>query len=268
MLAVITMPASDDPREHALSSDDPPPFQVERPAGTSPFFLTCDHASNQIPRRLGTLGVSEEDRARHIAWDIGIAGVARGLAERLDAIAILQGYSRLVIDANRPLGSRDSIVPRSDHTEVPGNHELPAGEAAWRAGAIFHPYHDRINRELDDRARAGRTTVLVAMHSFTPVMGGRARPWHAGVLYQRDARLGRLMLELLRAEPGLVVGDNEPYAVSDDTDYTLVVHGERRGLPHVELELRQDLIADDAGQAAWAARLATLLERAWRMFPR
>jgi predicted N-formylglutamate amidohydrolase len=249
------------------SEEDPErPFRLERPAGASPYLLIGDHASRRLPRRLGTLGLGEEDLGRHIAWDIGIAGLAGRLAERLDACAILQGYSRLAIDANRPPGTPESILGRSDGTVIPGNQGLSSEEAERRAREIFHPYHDRIRSELD--ARAGRNTVLVALHSFTPSLGSRARPWHVGVLYQRDARLARLLLELLRGEPDLVVGDNEPYAASDATDYSIVVHGERRGLPHVELEVRQDLISDEAGQGAWAARLATLLDRAYQsMFP-
>jgi predicted N-formylglutamate amidohydrolase len=239
--------------------DDPPAFQLERPGGTSPYLLACDHASRRLPHRLGTLGLTEAELGRHIAWDIGIAGVARRLAAALDATAVLQSYSRLAIDANRPPGSPQSILPHSDGTLIPGNQDLPPEEAERRVREIFHPYHDRITRELDQRLAAGRPAVLISLHSFTPALGGQARPWHAGVLHNRDARVAHRLLALLRQDPALVVGDNQPYAASEETDYTIVVHGERRGLPHVELELRQDLITDEAGQAAWAARLAALL---------
>jgi predicted N-formylglutamate amidohydrolase len=243
--------------------DDPPAFRLERPSGTSPFLLTCDHAGRRLPARLGTLGLSELDLGRHIAWDIGVAGLARQLAERLDAVAILQTYSRLAIDANRPPGSPESILGRSDGTVIPGNQALSVAEAERRAREIFHPYHDRIRQELDDRARAGRAAALVSLHSFTPALGdGLARIWQVGVLHLRDTRLAHALLELLRAEQGLVVGDNQPYAASDATDYSIVEHGERRGLLHVEIEVRQDLIAHEAGQAAWAARLAPLLRQA------
>jgi predicted N-formylglutamate amidohydrolase len=258
----------DEASEKPMLGSDPAVFSVERPGGTSPYLITCDHASRQLPGRLGTLGLSEPDLARHIAWDIGIAGVARQLAAELDACLILQGYSRLVIDVNRPLGAPDSIVSHCDGTTIPGNQHLSSAEVERRTREIFHPYHDRIRQELDDRARTGRATVLLALHSFTPSLAGRSRPWHVGVLYQRDAELSHVLLDLLRDEPALVVGDNEPYAADDESDYTIVVHGERRGLPHAELELRQDLIADVAGQGAWAARLATLLRRAHAiMFP-
>ena len=163
---------------------------------------------------------------------------------------------------NRPPGVPSSISTRSEDTDIPGNLDVDAADAARRRHELFDPYHDRIEDELERRAAAGLATVLVTVHSFTPVYAGFVRPWHAGVLYQRDARLARPLLELLAAEGDLVVGDNEPYAVADDTDYAVVVHGERRGIPHVELEMRQDLIEDEAGQEAWAARLARLLPTA------
>ena len=150
---------------------------------------------------------------------------------------------------------------------IPGNQNVGRDEAAARARAIFHPYHDAIRGELERRRAAGRPSILVAVHSFTPVFLDVARPWHVGVLYNRDARLAEPLLALLRREGELVVGCNEPYAVSDATDFTVVEHGERRGLPHVELELRQDLIADDAAELAWAARLARLLTAAARDLP-
>lgn len=242
-----------------LSNDEVAPVEVEARDGLSPFFLVCDHAGRLIPRALESLGLFEDQLDRHIAWDIGAAGVARGLAEALGASAVLQRYSRLVIDCNRPLDAADSIVRRSERTDVPGNADVSPPGAEERAQAIFWPYHDEIRARLDRRAAEGRPTVLVAMHSFTPVFLDRARQWHAGVLYNRDARFARHLLRDLRDEGDLVVGDNEPYAAGDLTDYTIVHHGERRGLLHVEIEIRQDLIADARGQDAWAARLARLL---------
>lgn len=235
---------------------------MERPAGTSAFVLVCDHAGRVLPSQLGDLGVSEADLGRHIAWDIGIAEVGRRLAAHLDAFLITQTYSRLVIDANRRPGSPQSIVTVSEGTRIPGNEGLSADAAAQRAEEIFHPYHERIVAELKARAAQSRPTILVTLHSFTPVFLARARSWHAGVLYNRDARLARVMLDLLREDPALVVGDNEPYAASEQTDYALVEHGERRGLLNVEIEIRQDLIEQQAGQVQWADRLARLLERA------
>jgi predicted N-formylglutamate amidohydrolase len=246
-----------------LAPDEPAPFALAHAEGRSPFFLTCDHAGKRLPRRLGRLGLPEAELERHIAWDIGAAGLSRLLADRLDAFLILQTYSRLVIDCNRAPGVPTSIVALSEYTEIPGNQGLGLAAAAARVREIFEPYHGRIVAELDRRKADGRPTVLLAMHSFTPVFKGVARPWHVGVLYNRDAAFGRIMGELLRAEGDLVVGDNEPYAISDETDYTIPVHGEKRGLPHVEFEIRQDLIAEPAGQLAWAERLARLLPQAY-----
>jgi predicted N-formylglutamate amidohydrolase len=246
-----------------LSAADPAPVTVYNAAGASPFLLLADHAGNLMPRSLGRLGLSEAEGRRHIAWDIGIAELGPLLADALDATLIRQNYSRLVIDCNRAPGVPTSIVALSEHTEIPGNQGLGPAEAAVRVREIFEPYHGRIVAELDRREAAGRPTVLLAMHSFTPVFKGVARPWHVGVLYNRDPAFGRIMGELLRAEGDLVVGDNEPYAISDETDYTIPVHGEKRGLPHVEFEIRQDLIAEQDGQLAWAERLARLLPQAY-----
>jgi predicted N-formylglutamate amidohydrolase len=245
-----------------LTAGDPAPFRVEHASGASAFVLICDHAGRAFPRKLGNLGVAAADLERHIAWDIGAAEVGRRLAPRLDAFFITQSYSRLVIDANRHPGSPQSIVELSEHTAIPGNVGLTREAADQRAREIFHPYHLRIAEELDTRAQRGQPTILVTLHSFTPVFMQHARAWHAGVLYHRDMRFAHAMLELLRDEPTLVVGDNEPYSASEATDYALVVHGERRGLLNVEIEIRQDLIAHAAGQEEWAARLARLLERA------
>jgi len=245
-----------------LRPGDPAPYTVEHDHGASAFFFTCDHAGRAIPAALGDLGVSESERMRHIAWDIGVAELGRRLARRLDAFLITQTYSRLVIDCNRHPGSPQSIVTVSERTAIPGNEGITTEQAEERATEIFHPYHDRIRAELDARAAQGRPTVLVTLHSFTPVFMDDRRAMHGGVLYNRDGRLGRALLAQLRSESGLVIGDNEPYAATDATDYALVVHGERRGLLHVEIEVRQDLIDHAAGQDAWADRLARVLPRA------
>jgi len=245
-----------------LAADEPAPTIVENADGASPFFLNCDHAGKRIPRRLGSLGLPDTELVRHIAWDIGAAAVARLLSRQLGATLVMQTYSRLVIDCNRAPGVPTSIVTLSESSEVPGNRDLGADAVAGRVREIFNPYHDRIVQLLDQRQQRGRPTMLVAMHSFTPVFKGVSRPWHIGILYNRDRRLAAVMLDLLRAETGLVVGDNEPYAVSDLTDYTIPVHGEQRGILHVEIEVRQDLIAEPAGQSAWADRLARVLTAA------
>jgi predicted N-formylglutamate amidohydrolase len=246
-----------------LAADEPNPVSVHNPSGQSPLVIVADHAGNLMPRALLSLGLAAGELERHIAWDIGIAGVCRQLADTLDATLVRQNYSRLVIDCNRQPGTATSVPEISELTVIPGNAGLNEADITARVDDIFRPYHDAIEAELDRRQLAGRATALVAMHSFTPVFKGVARPWHAGVLYNRDPRFSHRLMALLRREPGLVVGDNEPYSVSDDSDYTIPVHGERRGLHHVAVEIRQDLIADDNGQRQWAEIMARLLPRAY-----
>jgi len=246
--------------ETLLSADEPPAYGLEHERGGSAFFIVCDHAGALIPRRLNGLGLSARDLERHIAYDIGAAGVARRLADLLDACAVLQTYSRLVIDCNRPIGAPGSIAAISESTRVPGNQAVSAADAQRREREVFRPYHDRIRELLDARAAGARPTLLVCMHSFTPVFLEKERPWHAAVLYNRDGRLARALLRILRRDPALTVGENEPYAVGDASDYAVPEYGEKRGIPHVEIEIRQDLIADETGQREWAERLAAALE--------
>ena len=241
-----------------LGSADVPPVWEDNAAGGSPFLLTCDHYGRLTPQRLGDLGLPASELTRHIAWDIGIAGVAEALSRQLNAHLIAQRYSRLVIDCNRPPGAPSSIPRISEATTIPANEALSRDAAEVRRRAIFDPYHRRIAEVIDARLREGVPTVLVSLHSFTPVYAGIVRPWHIGTLYQRDTRLPQLLLKQLRGEGDLVVGDNEPYAVSDETDYTIPVHGEARGLMNTGIEIRQDLIADPAGQQQWADRLARI----------
>jgi predicted N-formylglutamate amidohydrolase len=247
-----------------LAVDEPAPVTVHNENGASPFLIVADHAGNWMPRALGRLGIAQTECERHIAWDIGIAGVCRVVADALDATLVQQNYSRLVIDCNRVPGSETSIPEISELTPIPGNLGLSAGQKSARVRAIFRPYHDRIETELNRRTRAGRPTALIALHSFTPVYMGVARPWHAAVLYNRDPRFAHLLMALMKREAGLVIGDNEPYSVTDDSDYTIPVHGEQRGLHHVAIELRQDLIAADQGQRAWGLLLARLLPLAYQ----
>lgn len=250
-------------QERLLADDEPAPVQILAAREGSPWVIACDHAGNLLPRALGSLGLSADELQRHIAWDIGAGNVARYLAEALGGFLALQSYSRLVIDCNRGLHVPTSIVEKSEYTVVPGNQALSVDERERRANEIFWPYHREIEREFQRRKDCGRSSVFVAIHSFTPRFMGAARAWHAGVLYGKDARLGRALLPLLRSNAALLVGDNEPYAVSDVSDYSVNEYGERRGNPYVELEIRQDLIADEEGQRRWAARLAQLLPAAY-----
>src|SRR5476649_359652 len=245
-----------------LDGADVPPVLEDNTIGPSPFLLTCDHYGRALPRVLGDLGLPAAELERHIAWDIGIAGVADALSKHLNAHLIAQRYSRLVIDCNRPPGAPSSIPRISEATTIPGNEGLTRDATEARRQAIFDPYHRRIAETIDRRLREGMPTVLVSLHSFTPVYAGIARPWHIGTLYHRDTRLPPLLLKLLRGEADLVVGDNEPYAVSEETDYTIPVHGEARGLMNSGIEIRQDLIEDQAGQTQWADRLARIFAAA------
>ncbi len=242
-----------------LDHEDVPPIFEQNAAGRSPFFFTCDHYGRLIPRKMGDLGLPAEELTRHIAWDIGISGVAKTLSQHLDAQLIAQRYSRLVIDCNRPPDAASSIPRLSEATMIPGNEALSREATEIRRREIFDPYHRRIKEIIDQRLHEAKPTVLVALHSFTPVYAGVARPWHIGTLYHRDMTLPPLLLKALRAEADLVVGNNEPYAVSNETDYTIPVHGEARGLINTGIEIRQDLIADQAGQAQWSERLARIL---------
>ncbi len=241
--------------------DAPPAATTLNEGGASPFVLLCEHASNHVPEEYAGLGLSSRDLGRHIAWDIGAADLARELSRRLDAPLFLSGYSRLLIDCNRPPGAPTSIPTRSEDTGIPGNLDLDAGERARREAAFFAPFHAAVARLLDRRAAEGRPAVVVGVHSFTPVFLGVPRPWLAGVLYARAERFGRALVERLSADLGPeAVGDNEPYRIEpEEHDYTVPVHGDARGLDAVLLEVRQDLLADAAGVEAWAARLAAVL---------
>jgi predicted N-formylglutamate amidohydrolase len=244
-----------------LGPNDPAPFRAREGRADSPFLIVVDHAGRVIPESLGRLGLSEAELSTHIAWDIGVEGVSELLAARLGAFMIAQTYSRLVIDCNRPLSAESSIVTLSEHTAIPGNRSVTPEQARARADAIFHPYHGRIERELARRQQSGQRTILISMHSFTPRFKGFDRPWHCGVLYHRDPRLALALLDLLRRE-GLDVGDNQPYFVSDDSDYAVPRYGEQLGNLHVELEIRQDLIAQRDQQERWGELLARVLPAA------
>ncbi|MFQ5544708.1 MAG: N-formylglutamate amidohydrolase [Acidiferrobacterales bacterium] len=250
-----------------LCEDEPSAVVVERPDSTSPYLFVCDHAGNRIPRKLGKLGIQDKDLVRHIAWDVGARGLAEEFARRFDATLVKQVYSRLVIDCNRPLDAETSIVKISEGTVVPANQDPSREEGEARRREIFQPYHDTIASIIDQRLTKKQSTILLAIHSFTPVYHGESRPWHISLLYNRDARLANLFLELLAEDETLCVGDNQPYSVDDFTDYTLPVHGERRGIPYLLFEMRHDMIETEENQYRWAHRLAHSLERALERAP-
>jgi predicted N-formylglutamate amidohydrolase len=242
-----------------LTAGDPPAVELCHESGGQPVILTCDHASLAVPRKLGRLGLDEVTIAQHIDWDIGAAAVTRRLAPTLDAPAILGGYSRLVIDCNRHPADPSSIATISDGVPIPGNAGLSEAERAARGEAIFAPFHAAIAARIAAWQQRDLAPALISIHSFTPEMNGVARPWHIGVLWDEDGRIALPLLAALRAERGLVVGDNEPYSARDPVGYTQRHHGCERGLPHVAIELRQDLIAEEVGAAVWAERLSRAL---------
>jgi len=249
-----------------LAADEPAAVFESGRQGQSSFIIVVDHAGRRIPARLGDLGLPAAVLQRHIAWDIGALAVARRVAAELDAALVAQNYSRLVIDCNRDPSVASSIPTVGESIAIPGNVALSEQEIGARRREIFDPYHDHIRALLDQRLAANRRTILVAQHSMTNIFRGVRRDMHAAILYNRDRRFAGLVLDMLRQEAELHIADNEPYFVSDETDYTIPRHGEARGLPHVEIEIRQDLLFDDAGQADWAARIASALRAAERAF--
>lgn len=250
------------PTKYRFSMTDDAPFETFSPSGSPPgagrgLLFLCDHASRALPAEVGDLGLDAALFATHIACDIGAAEVTRTLAAHFGAPAVLARWSRLLIDLNRGEDDPTLVMKLSDGSIVPGNRHADAAEVARRIAHFHRPYHDRIAHEI---ARLGRVPVLVSMHSFTPAWKGRARPWQVGVLWDRDGRLAHpLIAELAKA--GFSVGDNEPYSGELEND-CLYRHGTMNGLPHVLIEIRQDLIADDAAARAFARTLAPILERA------
>jgi len=243
-----------------LAKTDPAAVELCHAQGQAPVLLTCDHASRLVPRALKNLGLADELMARHIGWDIGAADVTRRLAPLLDAPAILAGYSRLVIDCNRRPDDPSSIPRESDEVAIPGNANLSDADRRARREALFDPYHAAIAAWIAARRARDVAPAVISMHSFTPVMKGVERPWHIGVLWDGQGRIAIPMLDALQTEPDLIVGDNQPYSAREPVGYTQRHHAFEPGLPHVAIELRQDLVADEQGAAQWAERLARILK--------
>ena len=232
---------------------------VEVRAGSGPFVVVCEHASNRVPRALGALGLSPANLERHIAWDPGAAPLAEGLTARLGGDLLLQRFSRLVIDCNRQPELPDAITDYSEDTPIPGNVGLSAEAKASRVSALWAPFHAALERLLDLRRAARRPTALVTIHSFTPVYRSVPRPWHVGIISTTERSLADAMLAALGRDPALVVGDNQPYSSKDNVDYTIRRHGRDRGLPHVMIEVRNDLLRAANDITAWIERLAESL---------
>ena len=246
-----------------LRPDEPMPYELYNESAGGRLLLVCDHASNRIPDRLEKLGLSDADLVRHIGWDIGAADVTYRLSDRFGAPAVLAGYSRLVIDCNRSLDNPGLILAESDRTPVPGNGGLSDAQRQDRIGALYNPYHAALAGQIERLcAQYGpnEAPVVVSIHSFTPVFEDIERPWHIGVLWDSDPRLPELLLARLREDKDLVVGDNEPYSAREGFGHTLETHGDGNGLANALIEIRQDLIDTHHGAAAWAERLAVVLQ--------
>ncbi|MBL4789288.1 MAG: N-formylglutamate amidohydrolase [Kordiimonadaceae bacterium] len=244
-----------------LKADDPAPFVSLRPNGPSQFVFVSEHAGNDIPSDLGSLGLSSADINDHIGLDLHICQVGKILSEAFDAPYIYQPYSRLVIDCNRPPASPQSILSIADKRDVPGNLNLSDKELAERRFEIFEPFHKHITEILDHRSSKNMPTVFVTLHSFTPAMQKENgdRPWHVTLQYSRDDRFSKAMITALGSQTTSTIGDNVPYPVNDDTHYGIPVHGEKRGLHHTMIEIRQDVITNATDQKIWAKILKTAL---------
>lgn len=245
-----------------FSDGDREAVTIVNRSATGPFLFTCDHACNHIPVRLGDMGMTPEQLQSHIAWDPGALQVGLELSSLFGSPLVYGGYSRLVVDLNRPPTSPGSMPVESAGTPIPGNQALGAFERRLRLDALFHPYHDAIEGLLTERQRSNLATNLVAIHSFTPDYPGETRPWHVGVIHRHDHGLGVALIEALREDEDVVVGDNLPFQIHDDGDATIPRHGEQRHLPNVLVELRQDTLATAADRDIWAKRLHRALQRA------
>ena len=254
-----SVPPPAPPTGPLINPGEPPAVERVNPDGAAPLLLICDHASNRVPRSLNGLGIDPAQLRRHIAWDIGAGAVARGLAERLNAPALLAGYSRLAIDCNRAPDDPQSIPEKSDGTPIPANLGLGPADRQARVEALFLPYHAAIAADIDRLRRRGPVPVLFSVHSFTTSLNGQARPWDAGVLWNRDPRVAVPLIAALSADRSLCIGDNLPYS-GRELAYSLNRHGGAAGLPNCAIEIRQDRVADAPGVAEWIDRLADALK--------
>ena len=245
--------------EILLGADEPAPFAVLGVVPSRPVLLVCDHASHRVPARLSSLGVSAADLKTHLGVDIGAGAVVRFLSSALRLPAVLAGYSRLVVDCNRRLDDPSAFPAFVDGVTVPGNRGLSHEERSARADALYWPYHHAVRDQLGRLESLASAPALITVHSFTPVLNGARRPWHFGVLWDKDSRIPAPLMEGLRRFPDVLVGDNQPYSGRDPHDFTIDHHGEAEGLPHVSIEIRQDLVETDDGVRHWGGLLAEVL---------
>ena len=225
-------------------------------------MILCDHASRNIPTELHNLGLPDVELARHIAWDIGAAGITEALSEIFEAPAVLSPASRLVIDCNRHLDAADLIPERSDGTVIPGNLNLSASDRALRIERWFHPYHAAVEAVLDERAARGAASIVLSIHSMTDNLAGNPRPWQIALSSDKDRSLAQSLIDVLRRSSDIEVGDNQPYSMEPDIDYSVPFHALRRNLPYLQVEFRQDEVQDAPAQVCWARRFANALTEA------
>ncbi len=246
-----------------IGSGEPPAFRVENAKGRGSCVIVCDHASNRVPKALGNLGLGRADLKKHIAWDPGTADIGRRLSKKLDAPVVLASYSRLVVDLNRGHNHADCMRGVSDHIRIPGNEKLTAAHKAQRVAEIFRPYHGAVDTQVRRFLGRGIPPLLLSIHSFTPEMDGFKRPWHIGVLWNKEEDIARQLIASLKENnPALRVGENEPYSLKSEnfTKNTVSTHAESRGLPYVIVEFRQDLVDTAAKAAKWAGIFYASLE--------
>ncbi len=242
-----------------IGRDDPAPFVVLHDHGTAEALIVCDHASRAFPKAMQRLGLPLLQTWEHIAWDIGAGELARGISNALDAPAVLAGYSRLVVDCNRRPDDPEAFRRESDGWVIPGNQSLDEFERRVRLASFYDPYHETIATLLEGFKARSVAPLFVSVHTFTPELAGEARPWHVGVLWDKDVESAKFMLAGLRKIDGIVVGDNKPYSGRHPADYTVDQHAERRGLSHVCIEVRQDQLESPAGTERWVRILSQLI---------
>jgi predicted N-formylglutamate amidohydrolase len=242
-----------------IGRDDPPPFVILHEHGAAPALVVCDHASRAFPKAMQRLGLPLLQTWEHIAWDIGAGELARGISNGLDAPAVLAGYSRLVVDCNRRPDDPEAFRKESDGWTIPGNQSLNEFERRVRLGCFFDPYHEAIAAMLGGYRARSVVPLFVSVHTFTPRMAGQQRPWHVGVLWDKDEASAQHMLAGLRAIEGIVVGDNQPYSGKHPSDHTIDHHAESAGLPHLCIEVRQDQLESPGGLERWVRILAKLI---------
>ena len=242
-----------------IGPGDPPPFITYNDHGQAPVLLVADHASPFFPAAMNQLGLADWVLERHVAWDIGSDLLTHCLADALDAQAVLAGFSRLIVDPNRQLDDPTAFMQVSDGIAIPGNLDLDAEQKALRVQSFFRPYHGTIAAKLDRFQAQGIVPALISVHTCTPVFDRVVRPWHVGVMWDRDPRIAVPLMENLRSMAGVCIGDNEPYSGRHPHDFTIDFHAEPARLPHVGIEVRQDLVQDEPGAARWAAILAQAL---------